>query len=85
MRENKWRDRLYSQSRRSLKLINRYSTYKQLHCDYKRATPAWYSQYLTTVLYFDIMKMNLMLSEVELVTAHTLTDLRNKKNCLYNQ
>ena len=72
-------DRLYSQSGRSLKLINRYATYKQLHCDYNRATPALYSQYLTTVLYYDIMKTDLMLSEVELVTANTLTDRRNKK------
>ena len=72
-------DRLYSQSGRSLKLIDRNSTYKQLHCDYNRATPVLHSQYLTTVLYFDVMKTDLMLSEVECVTANTLTDRRNKK------
>ena len=72
-------DRLYSQSGRSLKLIDRDSTYKQLHCDYNRATPILYSQYLTTVLYFDIMKTNFIISEVEFVTANTLTNRRNKK------
>jgi hypothetical protein len=72
-------DKLYSQSGRSLKLIDRHSTYKQLHCDYSRATPMLYSQYLTCILYFDIMKNDFMLPEVEFVTANTLTDRRNKK------
>ena len=72
-------DRLFSQSGRSLKLIDRNLTYKQLHCDYNRATPVLYAQYLTTVLYFDIMKTDLMIPEVEFVTANTLTDRRNKK------
>ena len=64
-------DRLYSQSGRSLKLIDRHSTYKQLHCDYYRATPVLYSQFLTSVLYFDMMKTDFMLPEVEFVTANT--------------
>ena len=71
-------DRLYSQSGRSLKLIDRFSTYKQLHCDYNRATPMLYSQFLTSVLYFDIMNSDFMLPEVEFVTANTLTNRRNK-------
>jgi len=72
-------DRLYSQSGRSLKLIDRHSTYKQLHCDYYRATPVMHSQFLTSVLYFDIMKDYFMLKEREFVLANTLTDCRNKK------
>jgi hypothetical protein len=72
-------DRLYSQSGRSLKLIDRHSTYKQLHCDYNRATPMLYSHFLTSVLYFDLMKNDFMLAEKEFVIANTLTDRRNKK------
>jgi hypothetical protein len=72
-------DRLYSQSGRSLKLIDKNLTYKQLHCNYSRATPLLYAQYLTAVLYFDIIKTDLMIPEVEFVTANTLTDRRNKK------
>ena len=72
-------NRLYSQSGKSLKLIDRFSTYKQLHCDYNRATPMLYSQFLTSVLFFDIMNTDFMLPEVEFVTANTLTNRRNKK------
>jgi len=77
--KKKLMDRLYSQSGRSLKLIDRHSTYKQLHCDYSRATPLLYSQYLTCILYFDMMRNELLLPEVESVMANTLTDRRNKK------
>ena len=72
-------DRLYSQSGRTLKLIDRNSTFKQLHCDYNRATPMLYSQFLTSVLYFDIMKNDFMVPEKEHVTTNTMTDRRNKK------
>ncbi len=72
-------DKLYSQSGRSLKLIDRHSTYKQLHCDYSRATPLLYSQYLTCILYYDMMRNELLLPEVESVIKNTLTDCRNKK------
>jgi hypothetical protein len=72
-------DKLYSQSGKSLELIDRFSAYKQLHCDYNRATPLLYSQFLTSVLYFDIMNTDFMPQEVEFVTANTLNDRRNKK------
>ena len=71
-------DRLYSQSGRSLKLIDSNSTYKQLHCDYYRANPILYYQYLTSILYFDITKSDFMFPEKEFVTANTLADRRNK-------
>ncbi len=77
--KKKLMDKLYSQSGRSLKLIDRHSTYKQLHCDYSRATPKLYSQYLTSVLYFDIIKTDFMLPEREFVAKNTLIDRRNKK------
>jgi hypothetical protein len=76
--KKKLMDKLYSQSGRSLKLIDRHSSYKQLHCDYNRATPILYSKFLTSILYFDIMKSDFMLPEREFVTANTLTDRRNK-------
>ena len=78
-------DRLYSQSGRSLKLIDSNSTYKQLHCDYNRANPILYSQYLTSILYFDITKSDFMFPEKEFVTANTLADRRNKKIYLHSR
>ena len=38
-----------------------------------------YSQFLTSVLYFDIMKNDFMVPEKEPVTTNTMTDLRNRK------
>ena len=43
-----------------------------------------YSQFLTTVLYFDITKTDLMLPEVEFVTANTLKSSK-QKICLCKQ
>ena len=37
-----------------------------------------YSQYLTSILYFDLTKSDLMFQEKECVTANTLADRRNK-------
>ena len=76
--KKKLMDKLYSQSGRTLKLIDRHSTYKQLHCDYSRATPMLYSQYLTCILYYDIIKTDFMMQEVDSVIANTLVDRRNK-------
>ena len=37
-----------------------------------------YSQYLTCILYFDIIKTDFMMQEVDSVIANTLVDRRNK-------
>jgi len=71
--------RLYSQSGRSLKLINKEWSYRALHVSFSRATPKIFSLYQTCVNYYDLLHSQAHL-EVENRNLQnvTLNDRRNK-------
>ncbi len=72
--------RLYTQSGRSLKLINRELSYRVLHVTYSRATPKILSLYQTCINYYDLLHnpMQLMIEQENLHYV-TLNDRRNIK------
>ena len=72
--------RLYSQSGRSLKLINKEMSYRALHATYSRATPKIFSLYQTCINYYDLVHSPLQLMiEQENLQHVTLNDRRNIK------
>ena len=72
--------RLYSQSGRSLKIINKNLSYHTLHQTYSRATPKLFSLYQTSVNYYDLLHNATQLqSEQENLHLVTLNDRRNTK------
>ncbi len=72
--------RFYSQSGRSLKLINRELSHRVLHATYSRATPKILSLYQTCINYYDLLHnpMQLMIDQENLQYV-TLNDRRNVK------
>ena len=72
--------RLYSQSGRSLKIVNKNMSYRLLHQTYSRATPKLFSLYQTSINYFDLLhNPTLLLIEQENMQQVTLNDRRNIK------
>ena len=72
--------RLYSQSGRSLKIVNKNMSYRLLHQTYSRATPKLFSLYQTSINYFDLLhNPTLLLNEQENMQQVTLNDRRNIK------
>ena len=49
------KQKLYSQSGSSLKIVNCNLSYKELHKKFKRATPAIFGKYLTCINYYDVL------------------------------
>ena len=72
--------RLYLQSGRSLKLINRELSYRVLHATYSRATQKILSLYQMCINYYDLLHnpMQLMIEQENLQYV-TLNDRRNVK------
>jgi hypothetical protein len=71
-------NRLYSQSGRSLKLINKEWSYRVLHVSFSRATPKIFSLYQTCINYYDLLHSQAQL-EVEENNLQNVT-LNNRRN-----
>ena len=72
-------NRLYSQSGRSLKLINKEWSYRVLHVSFSRATPKIFSLYQTCINYYDLLHSQAQLEvEENNLQNVTLNDRRNK-------
>jgi hypothetical protein len=70
--------RLYSQSGRALKIINKELTFKELHKVYSRATPKIFSIYQTCICYYNLLKsQDLLRYEHEMLKNVVLNDRRN--------
>jgi hypothetical protein len=70
--------RLYSQSGRALKIINKELTFKELHKVYSRATPKIFSIYQTCICYYNLFKnQDLLRYEHEMLKNVVLNDRRN--------
>ena len=72
-------NRLYSQSGRSLKLINKEWSYHVLYVSFSRATPKIFSLYQTCINYYDLLHSQAQLEvEENNLQNVTLNDCRNK-------
>ena len=70
--------RLYSQSGRNLKLINKELSYRVLHVTFSRATPKIFAMYQTCINYYDLLHNTTQLMiEQEKLQHVTLNDRRN--------
>ena len=70
--------RLFSQSGNSLKLIEKETTFTQLHKKFNRATPYIYSLYLTGINLFDINSTKTPSQEYNNLQSVTLNNRRNE-------
>ena len=73
-------NRLYSQSGRSLKLINKDFSYHGLHATFSRATPKIFSLYQMCINYYDLIHSQFQLViEKDNLQSVTLNNRRNTK------
>ena len=70
--------RLFSQSGNSLKLLEKETSFTQLHKKFKRATPHIYSLYLTSINLYDLCSKETPLQEYINMQSVTLNNRRNE-------
>ena len=71
------KQKLYSQSGSSLKIINCNMSYRQLHKKFNRATPTIFGKYLTCINYYDVLMSKAPGIVFNSIQAVTTRDERN--------